>query len=64
MIVVYKRKWWGRLKRVGTYKASRFDIVVSTDGVLTIRDKHDLRTSVAAFAKGEWSVCLNLELTV
>lgn len=60
LIKVFKRRWYGKLVLVGEYSDNHYDIVISTDGVLTIRSKYDTRSSKAAFNKGEWSVCVNL----
>lgn len=60
-IVVYKRSLFGfgPLVRIYEYSAIKYEMIISTDGVLTIRKFND-RSSVLALARGEWHRALEV----
>lgn len=60
MIRVYKRRWYGLLVCVAEFSRNH-EIVVSTDGVLTIREP-GCRDAVMALQKCEWNVAKRCDI--
>lgn len=53
--VIYKRTLFGfgPLVRIAEFSSVKYELVISTDGVLTMREFNN-RSSIFALARGEW----------